>query len=130
VAGLLAAAVGYVLVFDPNAAGGPIPACPLKSTTGLDCPFCGGLRCARAVLGGDLATAWDRNALVLLLLPVAVVAWGVWVVRAWTGRRPAPSPRRARATTIAWSVALAVMLAWAVWRNLPAGAFFGSGLAG
>ena len=131
VAGLGLAAVGYVLVVDPASDSlGQFPACPFKTATGLDCPFCGGLRAARALAGGDLATAWDRNALAVLLIPLAAVAWLVWLRRAWTGRSPAPTPARSGRTRVLWLLALAVGLLWWVLRNLPAFSAWGSGLTG
>lgn len=131
VAGLGLAAVGYVLAVDPSSDTlGQFPACPFKTATGLDCPFCGGLRAARALAGGDLATAWDRNAVAVLLLPLAALAWLVWLRRAWTGRSPAPTPARARRARALWLLALAVGLGWWVLRNLPAFSAWGSGLSG
>lgn len=89
--------------------------CPLRATTGLDCPLCGATRATFALLRGDLGGAFDFNALYVLLLPLAAVVAGWW---AW--RRELPAPLRSRAFPV---VALAVGLAYAVVRNLPFGPF-------
>ena len=49
------------------------PRCLLYAATGLQCPGCGGLRAAHALLHGDLAAAWHLNPLLICLLPV--FAW-------------------------------------------------------
>ncbi len=87
------------------------PPCPLRTLTGLDCPFCGATRATHALLRADLATAADFNALYVAALPVAVLALVAWVARGrwpvWT-RRPAAR----------W-LAVALLVGFAVARNLP-----------
>ncbi|MFC0629195.1 DUF2752 domain-containing protein [Kribbella deserti] len=56
--------------------------CLLHKLTGLDCPLCGSTRMGAALLRGDLAAAWDYNAVVLLLTPIIGVAVGYQVL-AW-----------------------------------------------
>ena len=54
----------------------------------MDCPFCGSTRAASDLARGDLIGALDHNALfVLVMLPLAVLAWWVWAVRSWRGAR-------------------------------------------
>ena len=44
--------------------------------TGLECPGCGALRMAHALLHGDLRSAWEYNSFLLLMLPLlAFMAW-------------------------------------------------------
>jgi hypothetical protein len=89
-AALLGAA--YLGVVDPNEPG-HYPLCPTQALLGVDCPGCGGLRCVHALTRGDLVGALDHNALaVLVLLPLAVISWALWVRREWRG--PTASERR------------------------------------
>lgn len=90
--------------------------CPLHATTGLWCPFCGGLRCVAALSHGDLAAAASFNVVVLVLLPVLAVWWALGTRAAWAGR-PHPWPRVGNR---GWLVLGAVLLVFTVWRNLPA----------
>jgi len=48
--------------------GLPTPACLLHATTGIPCPTCGTTRSLRALLGGDLPTAFAWN-------PLAATLW-------------------------------------------------------
>lgn len=81
---VVVAAWAAVALLRPGDSG-PTP-CPLRNTTGVDCPFCGATRAAASVANGDLALALDHNAFfVVAILPVAAVAWVVWAVRSWRG---------------------------------------------
>lgn len=79
-------ATTYVAVADPNG-GGVFPTCPLRELTGLDCPGCGGLRATHALAHGDLASAVDHNAVLAVLLPLAAVLWGWWLLRSLAATR-------------------------------------------
>ena len=85
--------------------------CPLRATTGLDCPLCVATRATFALLRGDVVAALDHNALYVLGLPVVGVLVLLWLVR---GRWPAWS-RTAAAT---WSLVI-VAAAFTVARNVP-----------
>jgi Protein of unknown function (DUF2752) len=109
-----AAAIGatlYVGVVDPSEPG-HYPACPLKATTGLDCPGCGGLRCVYALTRGDIVGAADQNLLAVLVLPLMVVAWFGWAAR---------SAGRAGMGWPSWVLpaVLWASLAFTLLRNLP-----------
>jgi hypothetical protein len=148
-AALLGAA--YLGVVDPNEPG-HYPLCPTQALLGVDCPGCGGLRCVHALTRGDLVGALDHNALaVLVLLPLAVISWALWVRREWqgpTGPTAGPStghdpggagrtatlvaaPVRATSTTWVWAL-VALMAVFTLARNIgsvPALAWLGSGIA-
>ena len=70
-AGVVALAVGIVAVRDPSQTGS-YGFCPVQLLTGLDCPFCGGLRGTHELVHGNVTTALDHN--VLLPLYLAVLA--------------------------------------------------------
>jgi hypothetical protein len=94
---------------------GHYPTCPFLAVTGWFCPGCGSLRTVHALAHGDLATAWDRNPLAVLLVPFVLVAWGAWGLRI-LGRR-AWHPSRIRAGWI-WGLLVVVLVYWVV-RNVP-----------
>ena len=99
---------------NPSDAGSFGSICPIKATTGLECPVCGGLRCLHAALTGNLSAAVQDNALLLLALPITLAALTSWLVAAWTGRswrapRWLPSPL----------IIPIVAVVWMVVRNLP-----------
>ena len=73
-----------IALVDPGDSGTPL--CWSKAVFGVDCPFCGGLRCVNALLRGNWAAAADHNVLFAVLLPVLALAWVVWLVRALRGR--------------------------------------------
>jgi hypothetical protein len=111
--GLLAC--GYVYAADPSQPGGFYPPCPTKVFTGLDCPFCGGLRATHSLLHGDVAAAIDYNALVVLVvLPLTVALFIGWSVQRWRGRPFTVS--------VPWWVTTAAVTAaigFTVVRNVP-----------
>ena len=99
--------------------------CPTLALLGIDCPGCGGLRATHALAHGDAMTALDHNALFVVMVPVLIAAWGLWMHRAWTGVAPALTPRREAMARSAPIVVLIVVMAFAVVRNfvpfLPSG---------
>ncbi len=109
----VAAATLLVHVYDPNQPGS-YGLCPLRATTGLLCPLCGGTRAVHALTHGDGVQAMGLNPLVVLLLPVAVMWWVAWVVRSVLGRRMVFFERFG----VFWTIVVA-MVCFAVLRNLP-----------
>ena len=101
-----------VALIRPGDAG-PTP-CAFRSITGLDCPFCGSTRAAACLASGDVLGALDHNALFVVgILPVAVVAWLLWMLRAWRGDRPITIAPRVLVAALAvtgiwWAVRLVV----------------------
>lgn len=83
----------------------PLPRCPTKALTGLDCPACGGLRMVHDLLHGDVRAALQDNAFLLLLGPSLLVL----------ARSDAPGGHTARRR---YGIAGAALL-WMLVRNLP-----------
>jgi hypothetical protein len=89
---------------------GHYPTCPFRALTGFACPGCGSLRALHDLAFGDLATALTHNAMLVGVLPIAMVAW----VRVVTGRaRDRSAPR-----WLGWAI-LGALAVWTVLRNLP-----------
>jgi hypothetical protein len=118
------AATGLVWAVDPNEPG-HYPMCPTMALFGIDCPGCGGLRATHALAHGDVATAFDHNALFVVMVPVLVALWALWMRRAWTGITPPLTRRREIVARTAPIVVLIVVMVFAVVRNfvpfLPSG---------
>ncbi|WP_435736085.1 DUF2752 domain-containing protein [Cellulosimicrobium sp. PMB13] len=108
----VAAAVVYVGLVDPNRPGHFL-VCPLLALTGLACPGCGGLRATHDLVHLDLAGAWSMNPLWVLVAPLLVGLWSVWLVRAWQGRSGPSLP-----PAVAWT-GLVLLVAFGVLRNVP-----------
>ena len=109
----VAAATAADVALDPTR--NHLPLCPLHSFTGLNCPFCGGLRGAYELAHGRLVPALHDNALFVLALPLLVGFWIDWMVRARRGR-PSRSVHR---TVVVIGIVVAVV--FMVVRNLPIG---------
>jgi len=121
-AGAVALAGTAVLaVANPNTTH--IPLCPLNALTGIDCPFCGGLRAVHALTRLDVGTALDHNLLLTASVPALLACWAVWLGRSLG--RPVASGHHFPAVTKPLLVAVALL--FAVARNIPALAWLGSG---
>lgn len=98
---------------DPNAAGNPLPPCPVYALTGLFCPGCGSTRCLHALVHFDLSGAMAMNPMLVISLPAVLLLtlYGArllpagWVPLARQLCRP-----------VAWGV---LLVGYAVARNLP-----------
>ncbi|MGD9955949.1 MAG: DUF2752 domain-containing protein [Candidatus Nanopelagicales bacterium] len=132
-AALLGAA--YIGLVDPNQPG-HYPLCPTKALTGLDCPFCGGLRAAHSLTRLDLVGASDHNLLAVAFAVPLVLLWAAWLRREWIGdpegRTSHPLQSFSAAVLrpqVLWPVVAALVL-FTVVRNVggvPALAWLGSG---
>lgn len=111
-AGVVAA--GAVLHTVDPARSGHYPACPMLWSTGLYCPFCGGLRCVADLTHGQIGAAFDRNPLIPPLVLLAAALWVRWVVQVirGEGRRPRLGPRST-------PVVFVVLAVFTVLRNIP-----------
>ena len=109
------AAVGVVAVRDPDTAGS-YGFCPLLRFTGLDCPFCGGLRGTHDLLHGNLAGALDHNLLLPLYLGVLLAL--VAVASSERASRWFNQWRAGRGRFVVWLL-VGVVLVFFVVRNLP-----------
>jgi hypothetical protein len=75
--GLVVIAGIAVLYAFPPSQYGFYPRCPIYSTTHLLCPGCGATRALYELLHLNLKGAVHYNALVTLLLPVALMWWAL-----------------------------------------------------
>lgn len=77
------------------------------------------------LLHGDLAGMVDDNILLIVFWPVAIIGFGLWAYRAWTGKRPAIDVARQRRTN-RWMIGVLIaVLAFGVVRNFVP--YLGSG---
>ncbi len=112
----------FVYAVDPSRSG-VYPQCLLYNATGLYCAGCGATRAFHALLHGRVLVALHDNALFVTALPLilyamAAQAWYAWRTNAWP--RVNVAPQRLLLSTCG---AFALMLAFAILRNLPGPAF-------
>lgn len=116
--GALTAATVALHLRDPHTEGS-WGICP-TAAMGFACPGCGGLRAVNDLTNGDLVAAASSNLAFVVLLPFLVAGLAVWVVARWRGR-PVSVPMRV-VRPVAWA-GLALLVAFSVLRNLPAGSW-------
>lgn len=109
------AAAGAAILLARAPVAGAYPACPWKSVTGLDCPFCGGLRSVAALAHGDLPLAVDYNLLVAIGVPIAIV---LALVAVFLGDRAREASEAVFSRPVVLGV-LALAAAFFVLRLLP-----------
>jgi hypothetical protein len=112
-AALLAAAFLLLRVFSARI--GALPSCSFRSLTGLYCPGCGGTRCVKSLLRGDIAGAFALNAVTTGLFLIGVGLLVAAVLRERQGRAAA-MPRLP--DWFAWCLVGSVV-AFGLLRNLP-----------
>jgi hypothetical protein len=125
VAALAIAGCTYLAVVNPNEAGN-YPVCPSRAIFGVDCPGCGGMRGMNCLLHGDIAGALNHNLLLLIVVPLALVFWGLWMIRAVQGRYPSVTSRQFQFRNRILILSLVLMLAFGVVRNFVP--YLGSGV--
>jgi hypothetical protein len=110
--GACAAPVGAVYPFlMAHTAGRGLP-CPLRTLTGVPCPFCGMTTATVAITHGNWAAAAAVNPLAYLAAALVVGTAPFLVARA-AGRAPLPRPWSvARRRRLGWVFAGLVALSW------------------
>lgn len=69
--GVIAVSAVVLFLFNPQVSSF-YPSCPLNEYTGLYCPGCGTQRAAHEILHGNIAQAFNLNALFTLSVPFAI----------------------------------------------------------
>lgn len=90
-----------------------MPPCILRTFTGLLCPSCGMTHAVFALCRGDIAEAWQCNA----LIPLAVllfVAWYIELLIGSFGRAKKIIPR----SPVFWFTVLGMVFVYAILRNV------------
>ncbi|WP_326564113.1 DUF2752 domain-containing protein [Micromonospora peucetia] len=83
----LAAAVGFVLRFDPtDRVADPTGPCLWHSLTGINGPGCGGTRMFYYLLHGELAEAARHHLAALVVVPFVAYLGVRFLASAWLGR--------------------------------------------
>jgi hypothetical protein len=113
------------LMYRPDGSTALPIACPFKRLTGLDCPGCGSTRALGALTRLDLRAAFDHNALVPIALVFVVVSWALWTWATWTDR---PVPTLVKGPGAILSIG-ALLVGFAVFRNLDSGTWLASGIS-
>ncbi len=88
--------------------------CAFRHLTGVPCPLCGGTRVCAALAQGDVASAWQLNPGLLVLLAVAALHGGLLLAEAISGRELGPP----RALVLAWQLAGGFWLVSWAWQLL------------
>lgn len=104
-----------IWVADPTTPGGPMPLCPIKALTGIDCPGCGSMRMLYSLMHGNLLAAARFNALALVTLVPLAWAYVAWTYGRLKGRRISSWQHNRWAA----AVTLSLVVVWFVVRNIP-----------
>jgi hypothetical protein len=114
----LLAGAAYVATADPSGRGGFLP-CPFRTLTGWWCPGCGLTRATHHLFRGDIAQALRYNVFVVLVFVAVMGSWLAWTLKAMG--QPVLHHRITPVAGARWllSGAIAVVVAFAVARNLP-----------
>ena len=107
-----AAMLGAVYPAVTAHTGWPGLPCPLRTLTGVPCPFCGMTTATVAVSHGEWGSAAAANPLVYLAAALVLGTIPVLLARA-AGLAPGPRPwPEARRRRVRWAMAVLVGLSW------------------
>jgi Protein of unknown function (DUF2752) len=110
--GACAAPAGAVYPFLMAHTGGQGLPCPLRTLTGVPCPFCGMTTATVAITHGNWAAAAGANPFAYLVAALAISTAPVLIARA-AGQVSTPRPWSvASRRRIGWIVAALVALSW------------------
>ncbi len=87
------AAAGCAVIALANPGDTGVPLCASRAMFGVDCAFCGGIRCTNSLLRGDILGALDHNLILAVALPVIAVAWIFWMTRQLLAEPVMASPK-------------------------------------
>jgi len=104
---------------DPATPGGVIPPCPTYTIFGIYCPGCGISRMLYSLVHLDIQAALHYNALGVVAVAIAVVAFAAWTVGSARGTTR-PQWGRYRCAP---RIALVTIALWFVVRNIPVAPF-------
>lgn len=90
--------------------------CPLHEWTGLNCITCGATRAFESLLRGDILTAFQQNALLVISLPFVIYHLAALIINR-VARKPLLRP--ISLSRKAGIVLIIVAVAFMVVRNLP-----------
>ena len=110
----LAAASGYLLLFEPGKSGFFL-ACPFRKITGFTCPGCGSTRALHRLIHGDVIAAFQFNPLFVLALPLLLYVLVRYTDTAIRGK--ALNPKKLNAKYI-WVLFVVILSFW-IFRNTP-----------
>ena len=110
----LAAASGYLLLFEPGKSG-VFLACPFRKITGFTCPGCGSTRAMHRLIHGDVIAAFQFNPLFILALPLLLYVLVRYTDAAIRGKPLNPNQLNANSN---W-VQFVVILSFWIFRNTP-----------
>lgn len=97
------------------------PRCVLFTSTGLQCPGCGGLRATHYLLHGNFPAAFAHNALAVTLLPFATGLGGLLAYRRWKF----PGTHVPWTRYIPYSLLAGATIGFTIARNLPLAKWLG-----
>ncbi len=88
--------------------------CPIRAASGFQCPGCGGTTALRALIHGDLSSAFHSNPLFI----VGIVCLFAWALYAQLTQALSGKPYRIKSPLAKAILIIIVILAFTIIRNL------------